>query len=291
MEAAREQKDGDSLFNAGYCLLHGMGTPQNDVLARELFLLAASKFGHFDSVHLSGQMLYEGRGGSRSVATALPYIQASYSMASHSGWIRRGLDSYMNSDYEQALLCYYRAAETGSEVAQSNAAYLIKRKLTAADSLSSVMYAAVTKSTSARGRRDERISAVLARLQTKLYLLSAEAGNRDSMLFVGHSLHEGLGVAADQTEAIWWYTRASSKGQALGSFYIAAKNHFGMSIPRNVPRAVRYYEYALRGELQPAVKTVATALLYIAKSSFGAVVVPFLSSSFEQIVRYCLSFQ
>lgn len=51
--AANEQRDGDSLFNAGYCYAKGIGTTDgraNMTRAIELFDIAARKFGHLDAV-------------------------------------------------------------------------------------------------------------------------------------------------------------------------------------------------------------------------------------------------
>lgn len=49
------QQDGDSYFNAAYCLEHGLGTDRNLTWAAELYTSAAEKFGHFDSVNMIGK--------------------------------------------------------------------------------------------------------------------------------------------------------------------------------------------------------------------------------------------
>jgi TPR repeat protein len=113
MIAAESQRDGDSLFNAGYCLLHGRGVPQNYRFARELFSIAANKFGHFDSVFTLGSMMIEGTGGLRSTTSSLRYLKAAYSIGSYHAWIRRGLDAYLNGHYEKSAMCYLRASEIG----------------------------------------------------------------------------------------------------------------------------------------------------------------------------------
>lgn len=55
LRAANMQQDGDSYFNAAYCLEHGLGTDRNLTWAAELYTAAAEKFGHFDSVNSIGK--------------------------------------------------------------------------------------------------------------------------------------------------------------------------------------------------------------------------------------------
>ena len=50
---------GDSLFNAGYCLEHGLGVPRNVTRAVELYTTAATHKGNFDSISALGKMYIE----------------------------------------------------------------------------------------------------------------------------------------------------------------------------------------------------------------------------------------
>lgn len=54
--AADTHTDGDALFNAGYCLEHGMGIEKSAKEAAELYTVAATQFGHFDAVRALGSM-------------------------------------------------------------------------------------------------------------------------------------------------------------------------------------------------------------------------------------------
>ena len=49
----------------------------------------------------------------------------------------------------------------------------------------------------------------------------------------------------DLTLAVWWYSRASSAGNPLGSTYVGLINHFGIGVSVNIERAVRYYKHAI----------------------------------------------
>jgi SEL1 protein len=56
--AAQYETDGDSLFNAGYCCEHGVGT-EKDLQRAIAYYVKAKKVGHFDSIRLLGVFLME----------------------------------------------------------------------------------------------------------------------------------------------------------------------------------------------------------------------------------------
>lgn len=243
-------------------------------------------------MHNAGIMMYEGVGVKRNTEEALKYIRAAYSIGSHHGWVRRGLDNYMNGHYEEALMCYARAAGTGHEIAQSNAAFVIKRKLLHQDSLvtslSNALLSVVYGTTTTHTNRQE-----LEVIQTQLLHLSAEQGNADSMVFLGHAYHDGIGVLEDQNKAIWWYSKATSEGHALSCFYIAVMHHFGVKIPRNLHKAARFYRQTLAKEtLPPTFKVIASALLGVCTSESAEYLLSFVlnTGSVQRVVKQLVSY-
>ena len=50
-QASSYGTDGDSLFNAAYCLANGLGTPVDHGRAVQLYEQAAYQFGHFDAIY------------------------------------------------------------------------------------------------------------------------------------------------------------------------------------------------------------------------------------------------
>ena len=256
--AAGQNKDGDSIFNAAYCLLHGIGIKKNLKVARDYLEIAASQHGHFDAVSLLGILLYEGQSSReeeneqelhRSVREALRYLRATVGMGSHQAWLRRGLDSYIAKDYWRSLLSYVRASFAGFEVAQSNAAFLLTRKIPRT----------LPRSTGASSSSSRLVDA-MDELQTHLHHMSSNAGNADSMVFLGHAYHEGIGVKEDQEKAIKWYLKAAQSGQPLGSFYFGLMHHLGSQVPQNLEEAQRHYRHTL--ELcSSSVKRSSSALL------------------------------
>ena len=161
--AADMKIDGDSSFNTGFCLHHGIGVEKDLQLAHYYYNIAAHNFGHFDSIRALGTMYYNGLGVVRSPEYALTYFAATLNIGPWNGWLRKGLDRYLDGDYVTALACYAFAAELGMyiictlytysvfistlllthaigfEIAQSNAAYVIRTKLNSAHTAHSTL--------------------------------------------------------------------------------------------------------------------------------------------------------
>ena len=139
MAAAMLELDGDSLYNFGHCIQYGIGTEKDELRAAELFAKSAKKFGHFDSVLRLGIMYMEGIGVERNADLSLQYLSVAASIGPWNGWLRRGLDQYLesmkskNSELRSLLLtrslfAYLHAGELGYEVALGNAAFLLQRR-------------------------------------------------------------------------------------------------------------------------------------------------------------------
>ena len=266
----------------------GKGVQRDHFFAKELFSIAAHKFGHFDSIHTLGVLSYEGGEGDRSHHDALKYLKASSSMGFYHNWIRRGLDNYLNGLHLKSFMCYVRASHTGYEIASANAAYIIQRKVIFNVAIApSMLNYVLGQSSSTFGSTPEHFINILQKVQSTLYAHSARLGNADSMVSMGHAYIEGIAVESNPSEAIVWYSRASVKGQPMGSFYIAIMNHFGMKIPQNIPRAIHYYELALRDErLPPTFRMIVSSLLYLAKWRLTSTVVKMFAGRFEQIINF-----
>ena len=80
----------------------------------------------------------------------------------------------------------------------------------------------------------------------------------------------------DTSAAVWWYSKASAAGSAMGSMYVGTMHHFGTGVTKNPRRAVRYYDEALRLHssgadwLQPSIVSVTQMLRWLAATSSGA---------------------
>jgi TPR repeat protein len=145
--AATEQQDSDSdsWSNAGYCIEHGLGTEADPERAATFYIHAAKNFGHFGSIVAVGNMHYEGKGVPRSVKDSVYYLGVANDIGPWVGWLRRGFDQFVqggkggllsfesdqaHKNFMRSSLCYIHAGELGGyEVSQSNAAYLLQRRI------------------------------------------------------------------------------------------------------------------------------------------------------------------
>ena len=79
------------------------------------------------------------------------------------------------------------------------------------------------------------------------YMRGAEKGKRGAIGKVGYCYLMGVGVAADEAEAVKWYTRAAAGffGDPVSQISLATLIHFGAA-PGGDKEAMRYYVQAIR---------------------------------------------
>lgn len=130
----------------------------------------------------------------------------------------------MDGDYEPALLHYLQSAEMGSELGQSNAAWML---------------------THGYGYEGEHA----AQLAITLYQRAAEQGNHEALLQIGDSYYYGRGVPRDWTHAAQVYGEASKHRVAQASYNMGFMHEYGAGLPQDLHLAKRYYDKAL--EAQP----------------------------------------
>lgn len=123
-------------------------------------------------------------------------------------------------------------------------------------------------------------------------MLSALNNNKDSPFLIGHFFFTGSsevtpGNSPDYHTALWWYSKASSQGNSLASFYVGAMNHFAVGVlEKNLPRAIRYYKKALEDkDLEYQLQWVAKSLLYMAEYGHSYAFVDMSSSVLEMLIK------
>jgi len=72
----------------------------------------------------------------------------------------------------------------------------------------------------------------------------AEAGGTEAQFNLGVLYDEGLGVAADKTEAARWYRKAAIGGLAAAQYNLAALLAYGEGVPRDLLRAYFLFDLA-----------------------------------------------
>jgi TPR repeat protein len=217
--AAKKGTDGDSLFNAGFCLYDGTGTKKDVPAAIALFKRAGRDFGHFPAVHKMGGISLRGEdAGGRVCSAALEYLRPS---AQHGSWgnvVRRGFNRFLSNDPTRAAIRYLEGAELGYEVAQSNAAYIFDRGyINEAEFAGRQQDRAVATVTTQRADREKKVNG--DKLALRLYLMARKEGNKEHDLRIGDFYYYGKGgISKNFTMAATYYRQASAYGVAQAAY-------------------------------------------------------------------------
>lgn len=221
----------------------------------------------------------QGKGVPRSAETALMYLNVAKSIGPWASWLRRGFDLFltttdkmygnMDDVYMRSLFCYLYAGELGYEVAQSNAAYILRAKLshlagspTGAPSLPpSSLHQKLLGNNDGTGPPSGVVSKgstysssiSLSQLQLREYAMSGMVHNyAESYFHLGNCFFTGkCGLFEKNYEkAIYYYHLASYTKNGLASAYLGVMYHFNIGVSdrnpeSNMIRAGRYYEEAL----------------------------------------------
>ena len=233
--------------------------------------------------------------------------------------MRGGLNQYLSKSLLRSLSCYHHAGELGYEVSQSNAAYLLSRKvrwedkriIESSDGTNAVVIPLINGTGGGGGGSNScnssftcssssccsissisSISTVDRRLLKEKLLfrqseLAVRHGNKESLLDLGHCYLKGsCGVTKDIKQAERWYSRASHYGNGLASLYLGVMHHFGIGgLPINVDRASRYYDKALLSpSLEVQMHMIGRGLKYMLGIKSYSILRP-ISYSMDYVVR------
>ena len=246
----------------------------------------------------------------RSAETALMYLNAAKSIGPWASWLRRGFDLFlaaanriygdMDDVYLRSLFCYLYAGELGYEVAQSNAAYILRARLPhlvppvsmgsplAKDGMLDKSFAIPSFSYSSIDS--------LSKLQLRQYTLSGMLhGHAESYFHLGNCFFTGkCGLLERNYEnAIYYYHLASYAKNGMASAYLGVMYHFGIgvsdrNVESNMIRAERYYQDALSSgnidsiQLRATISMLQKMLSWKKTSSFS------LLNSFHYSVDYVI---
>jgi len=174
----------------------------------------------------------------------------------------------------------------GFEVSQSNAAYILRTKMSSSKSLISSSNSLAATTTTAGVRSPSKISACFGdnpgsrycstraeasddgwwrgRLLVRQYELSSHHGNRESMLHLGNCFFKGhCGKSGpDYPSAVYYYSKAAQLGDPMSSAYLSIMHHFGIGVPVNPQRAQRYYDLAVQSKADHQDLLILQALKY-----------------------------
>ncbi|CAM9593075.1 unnamed protein product, partial [Phaeothamnion confervicola] len=199
--------------------------------ALQYFGLAA-QHGHLEAAYRLGQMHGRGEGTTRSCAIATLHFKT---VAERGPWATRLTQAYRNwqsGDAPRALWEYIRAAEAGSEVAQSNAAWLLDAGV-------------------CLGLDRPRCEA----LALRFYRRAARQQRPEAHLAVGDFLYYGRAgmMRPDPAAAVRSYHLAGEGHNAQALFNLGVMYQAGVGVQRDWNLAKRYYDLSAAASSEAAV--------------------------------------
>lgn len=230
---AAEQGSAEAQFHVGAMHAKGVGVRRDYTKAFYNFNLAAHQ-GHAVALYNLAMMQLAGVGLPASCANAVVLLKG---LAERGPWNRR-LESahgaYRTRAYQKALVKYMKAAETGVEVAQSNAAYVLEGAKERWDPDWS---------------RDWWDGEERERRAIHYHRLAADQGNVRSLLRIGDAYYYGVGVGeADRNKSAAVYLQASQKRSAQAMFNLGTMHEHGLGLPKDLHLAKRYYDMVLSAD-------------------------------------------
>ena len=135
-------------------------------------------------------------------------------------------EAYMNGDDEGALLLNLMAANQGSNLAVSNAAWLLEKKR------------------GVQGEVGKYFPGGTDYLMISLLSAAADSGSVESMLCLGDMYFYGRGVEKNAPLAAEKYLAASGHGSAQGFFNLAIMHQYGLGLEQDFHLAKRYFDHA-----------------------------------------------
>ena len=220
---AAEQGSADAQFHLGALHARGVGVAKDHAKAFYNFNLAAHQ-GHATAIYNLAMMQLAGMGLPQSCRNAAGLLK---SLAERGPWNRpleNARRAVKHKSYRAGLMRYMKAAETGVEVAQANAAYVLER--------GDAWY---------EGEEGDRLRRML-----HYHGLAADQGNVKSLLQIGDAYYYGKGVdAPDKNKSAAVYLQASQHRSAQAMFNLGMMHEHGVGLPKDLHLAKRYYDMVL----------------------------------------------
>eukprot|EP00124_Ichthyophonus_hoferi_P000657 Ihof_evm4s26 gene=Ihof_evmTU4s26 len=210
---------------AGLGQLHekvdGLGTPPDNLAALARFRTAAES-SHSIALYALAVMYHQGTGIVPDRRLTLNWFRT---LCERGQWIRhleKGHMLYKEEDFSRALVHYLYVAETGSEMAQANAAFILDMDVeTVIPSEYRYQYAMI------------------------YWQRSAKQGNGQSQTKIGDYYYYGRGAPVDYSLAFTSYRTAASANFHQALFDLGFMHETGTGVPQDFPLAQRYYDQSM----------------------------------------------
>lgn len=284
---------GDRTANAGFALMHldGLGPIQRDVAKAEVFFKAAADNEHkgaqvslgkilaargdlvtasrlFESAARAGraepyfylaQFSHHGIGREKNCAIATQYYKlVAESVETLQSTINYGNQAYHERRWEDALIGNLIAAETGYEIGQVNAAFLLdhhRRPFSAKSYLTSKLAPHLAKVKQVLGlplnsantvARTTSIQSPSDELALLYYTRSSSQQNIEALVKAGDFHLGGYGTFADPQKAVsLWSSAAETRSVPLALWNLGWSYENGVGVEQDFHLAKRYYDACL----------------------------------------------
>ena len=199
--------------------MHGWGTQKDVAKALQYFEKASKGNNLLASYNLA--VLYLS-GAQPALSNPCEAAVDLLKKVSERGWtaLSEASKDFDAGDYGWALYNYLKVADVGVELAQNNAAWMLRN------------------SYGYDGYRSKDLA-------TYLLKLSASQGNTGAWVSLGDAYWYGHGVDVDLKKAGVLYTAASKINQPRALFNLAYMHQYGLGMPRDLFIAKRYYDQAM----------------------------------------------
>lgn len=198
--------------------MKGIGTP-SDVGQAIAAFTGAARAGNLLAAYNLAVLHLRGLAGESKGPAACRAAVSHLKKVAERAWpaLAEGADDFSAGDYEWALLNYLKAAEWGSELGQSNAAWMLVE---------------------GHGYEGPRGGAAAVAMLGR----AAAQGNAAALVTLGDSFWYGKGVARDWARAGRVYAEAARHRLAQALFNLGYMHQHGAGAPKDLHLAKRYYD-------------------------------------------------
>ena len=240
---AAEKGNAEAQFNLGAMYVSGMGVKRSPEKATHWFTLSAHQ-GHTLALYNLAQMHSNGVGTPASCQVAVSFLKGVSERGHWGSMLANGYEALAEKDAEASLVIYLALAESGYEVAQANAGYIIDQHLIRSTKVPLL------------GLQGDS----LAHLALEMFRRSAQQGNSDSDIKLGDYYYYGSGTNVSLDSSLQHYRAAAEARNAQAMFNLAYMYAHGLGLPVDYHLAKRHYDNALEAEAK-AYFPVSLALL------------------------------
>lgn len=196
----------------------GLNTEIDKGQAKSLFL-AASKSGNLLAAYNLAVIQLEQGSTSENFENLCKSAVGNLKKVAERAWpaLSEADEDFVNGEYSWALLGYLKGAEMGSELAQSNAAFMLQQGIGYVGN-----YAG------------ERTVSLLRR--------AADQGNSFSLVRLGDCFWYGRGIESDRAKAGNMYAEAAQRKVPQAMFNMGFLHQFGIGVAKDHHLAKRFYD-------------------------------------------------